>query len=75
LTEEVFQLSDKTIVKMERSKIGFKKSGHGIISHGLILYERDLPVFNELVNLWKLRRNNYNVLLKKGGNDGKQKQI
>jgi hypothetical protein len=70
ISGESYRLSDGTVLVFERNEVGFKKD-----DCGLIIAEHDLPVFKELVDLWKVRRKNYSVLIKKGGNYGKQKQI
>ena len=56
LVSESFELFDGTILKLERSEIGFKKDNRGVI-----LREYEVDVFNELIGLWKKRRNKYEI--------------
>ena len=55
LTSESFELIDGTVVKMERDEIGFRKE-----DRGLILRDYELEVFNELIDMWKIRKKSYN---------------
>ena len=56
LVSESFKLFDGTILKLERSEIGFKKDNRGVI-----LREYEVDVFNEFIGLWKKRRSKYEI--------------
>jgi hypothetical protein len=49
-----FLLSDETIMKLERSQIGFKNK-----NNGLIIREYEIDVFKEIIDLWMKRRDTY----------------